>query len=338
MSRFLWITLMFLGLGLIACSGCGSSTPAEELKKLDPTERQALTDLLEGTGLSPEQLRPIGILGIDRNPRALAVEGGHIVGLRLSGVTVANLTPLKQLPSLQVLWLTECTLPSLGGLAGQGALRDLSLARSGLGTSDGIADLPRLTELDLDDNKLPSLSGLKGLPALKKVSARNNAIVEHPSLGKNVVLVLDGNPVAKPAVTASDTPGPDPTGKVSRLPKQDGKTTGRGPHQRGGPLSSSNFEASGIYDSVTGAVTLGMAKIESSDSTVNAEVSVEQGRVRLYLEDQSRKSYSYAEATPGHPARLTGRMPTSVTTFGIVLESVEGTASGVRYHVIRAAR
>ena len=98
------------------------------------------------------------------------------------------------------------------------------------------------------------------------VSAHNNAIVEHPSLGKNVVLVLDGNPVAKPAVTASDTPGPDPTGTVSRLPKQDGKTTGRGPHQKGGSLSSSKFEASGIYDSVTGAVSLGMAK--SSDPTV----------------------------------------------------------------------
>ena len=341
MTRLFATALLVVSLDLAGCSSCTPATTEQEIKTLDATERQALTDLLKGTGLAGEELRSIGILGIDRNPKALAVEGGHVIGLRLSGVTVPDLGPAKRLPALQVLWLTGCTVPSLEGLSGHGTLRDLSLAGGGLTSLAGLINLPQLKELNLDDNKLRSLAELKGLPALKKVSARNNQLTESPALGDKMAIVLDGNPIGKaaePATTAT-TPAPAPGGLLPELPKCQGKTTGRGPHEReGGLRGNPPLAASGVYDSLVGATNLGMVKVDNADPTVDAEISVATGRVRLYLEDQSRKGYLHAEATPGHPARLNGRLIFSAQAFGIVVESLDGTATGLRYRVTRASR
>lgn len=342
MTRFCAITLLFISLSLSACESCKPLDLKEEVRNMDTTERQALAELLNGTGLAVEALRPIGILGIDRNPKALAVEKGHVVGLRLSGVTVSDLGPVQRLPGLQVLWLTGCTLPSLAGLSGHGALRDLSLAGSGLASVEGLTNLPQLKELNLDDNKLRSVAGLVGVQALKKLSVRNNLLTEPPTLGTKVEVVLDGNPTAKavapePAAEKSPTDAPaSAVGSVTKLPKSKGKLTGNGPHQTEGSLLGRPLKASGIYDSLVGVVSLGFAEVETADPTVDAELSVETGRVRLYLEAQSRKSYLYAEATPGHPARLNGRMILEGTYYGVVYESLDGTATGLRYRVTGA--
>lgn len=342
MTRFLVPSLLLLGLGLglgLGLVGCSKPDIAQDLKSLDAAERQALTDLLKSTGVAPEGLRPIGLLGIDRNPRALAIDHGHVIGIRLSGVTVADLEPARRLP-LQVLWLTGCTVPSLAGLGGHTTLRDLSLAGSGLTSLAGLTDLPALREINLDDNKLQSLAELKALPALQKVSARNNQLTEAPALGDKMATQLDGNPLnqgagaAPAAAAAADSPGTAP-----ELPKITGKTTGRGPHSVKGVLRGNPpLEASGVYDSLVGAIYLGMAKSESADPTVDTEITVDTGRVRVYAEPQSRKGFVYAEATPGKPARLNGRMIYGVTSFQLVLESMDGTATGIRYHVIRAKR
>lgn len=307
---------------------------------MEPMERQALTELLNGTGLSIEQLRPIGILGIDRNAKAVAIDGKHIVGVRLSGVTVLDLTPLHRMPALKVIWLTECTLPNLVGLSGISTLQELSLAKSGLTEIGSLDNLPQLREVNLDDNKLQSLSGLKALPALRKVSARNNQISKSPDLSTQVTIALEGNPLEQPAAAAPAVSGltltASATTLVRELPKGGGKATGKGPHFQGGSLTTTTpFERSGRYDSLTGAYAMLMLKAESADPTADAEVSVEQGRVRVYLEDQSRKGYRYAEATPGQPARFTGRLLYHTGYFGIMLESVDGMAQGIRYRVTR---
>lgn len=291
---------------------------------MDAGERQALTDLLKGTGVTAEGLRSIGIRGIDRNARAIAIEGGHVIGLRLSQVTLADLSPLRRLSALQALWLTDCGLTSI----------------------EGIADLPQLSDLNLDGNQLTSLAALRGLPALKKLSARNNRLTEKPgaALPAKVVLTLDGNPLgAAPApASASATASPSASatgGVVPQLPKADGKVTGKGPHSIEGTLGSNTaFEATGVYDSLTGAKSLRLLKAESVDPTVDAEVSVATGRVRLYLEEADRKSFRFVEATPDKPARLRGRMVFDFGQYGTLLESVEGTATQVRYRLSRPAR
>lgn len=342
MGRFILFTLFLLGLFAVACSGGTPATIEEEMKNLEPIERQALTELLKGTGLAIDQLRPIGIRGIDRNAKSVALDGKHIVGVRLTGVTVLDLTPLQRMPALKAVWLTECALPNLAGLSGISTLQELSLAKSGLTVIDGLANLPQLKEINLDDNKLKSLSGLKALQSLRKVSARNNQIAEMPTLDAQVVLALEGNPIAQPAAAtpaiAEPTLAANATTLVSELPKGGGKTTGKGPHfQRGSLTTTTPFERSGRYDSLIGAYAMLMLKAESADPTADAEVSVEQGRVRIYLEDQSRKGYRYAEATPGQPARFTGRLIYHTGYFGIMLESVDGGAQGIRYRVTRAA-
>ena len=75
-------------LGQPACNNAdrgGASSIEGELKTMDATERQALLDLLKGTGVQPEGLRSIGIRGIDRNARAIAIEGGHVIAPRSMG-------------------------------------------------------------------------------------------------------------------------------------------------------------------------------------------------------------------------------------------------------------
>lgn len=294
---------------------------------MDAAERQALTDLLKGTGVTAEQLRSIGIRGIDRNARAIAIEGGHVIGLRLSNVTLADLTPLARLGALQALWLTDCGLTSVAG----------------------IADLPQLTDLNLDGNQLTSLAALRGLPALKKLSARNNKLTEKPGVGlpAKLTLTLDGNPLGQAPVAAASPASPAAGsaavaatgGVVPQLPKATGKGTGKGPHSLQGTLGSNTpFVASGVYDTLNGAISLRLLKAESIDPTVDAEVSVDAGRVRIYLEEEDRKNFRFVEASPGKPARLRGRMVFDIGQFGTYLESVEGQATMVRYRLSRPGR
>ena len=89
---------------------------------------------------------------------------------------------------------------------------------------------------------------------------------------------------------------------------------------------------------LSGAKSLRLIKAESVDSTVDAEVSVETGRVRLYLEEADRKNFRFVEATPGKPAQLRGRMVFDFGQFGTLLESVDGPATMVRYRLSRASR
>ncbi len=289
---------------------------------MDAGERQALADLLKGTGVTAEQLRSIGIRGIDRNARAIAIEGGHVIGLRLSNVTLADLAPLRRLSALQALWLTDCGLTSI----------------------EGLADLPQLSDLNLDGNQLTSLAALRGLPALKKLSARNNRLTEKPGAGlpAKLSLTLDGNPLgqASPAAPPPAAPAAESVGGVvPQLPKADGKVTGKGPHSIEGSLGSNTpFVASGVYDTLSGAKSLRLLKAESVDPTVEAELSVETGRVRLYLEEADRKSFRFVEAAPQKPARLRGRMVFDFGQYGTLLQSVDGTATMVRYRLSRPGR
>ncbi|MBL9009333.1 MAG: hypothetical protein JNJ46_34045 [Myxococcales bacterium] len=312
-------------LGQPACNNAdrgGASSIEGELKTMDATERQALLDLLKGTGVQPEGLRSIGIRGIDRNARAIAIEGGHVIGLRLSNMTLTDLSPVRRLTALQALWLTDCGLVSV----------------------ESLSDLPQLADLNLDGNKLTSVASLKGLPALKKLSVRNNQLTEPPGAGlpAKLTLALDGNPLASATPTAAPTAAPaaaSPGGLVPALPKADGKVSGKGPHSVAGTLvTSTAFSASGVYDTLSGAKMVRVVKAESADPTVDAELSVEKGRVRLYLEEADRKNFRFVEATPGQPARLRGRMVFDIGQYGTLLESVDGTAEMVRYKLFRGPR
>lgn len=184
------------------------------------------------------------------------------------------------------------------------------------------------------------MAELKGLPALKQISLRNNQLIEPPTLGKKIEVAVDGNPFPKtplpePTAAGSAVMAPAaPSGFVAKLPKFKGKLTGNGPHRtRGGLFTTPPLEASGIYDSLVGTVGIGFADQEGGDPTVEAELSVETGRVRVYLGSLDLKGYVYSEATPGHPARVKGWMLSGASTLDVAYESLDGTATGIRYRV-----
>jgi hypothetical protein len=64
-------------------------------------------------------------------------------------------------------------------------------------------------------------------------------------------------------------------------------------------------------------------------------LSVDEGRVRGYLQNESdkKKGYHYVEATPGHPAQTRGHLMYGGRQLYIKIQSVDGVAKGVRYHV-----
>ena len=68
------------------------------------------------------------------------------------------------------------------------------------------------------------------------------------------------------------------------------------------------------------------------------ELSVTTGHVRVYVEDQSRKGYLYAEAIPDHPGHVQGRMIHGMSAFQIVIQSLDGIATGLHYRVTQANR
>ena len=129
-------------------------------------------------------------------------------------------------------------------------------------------------------------------------------------------------------MSAAPVTDPSPTLQVGKLPKENGKMTGKVARQDG------HFNFSGTIATLTGAV--GMATIEQDllGPTANLEISVEQGKIRAYLRDS--QGYRYIEATPGNPARTRGDLVYSGGTWWWTLEAVDGEARGVTYHCWRS--
>ena len=157
-----------------------------------------------------------------------------------------------------------------------------------------------------------------------------------------MVLTLDGNPWARlqplrrlprQQVLASATGG-----VVPQLPKADGKVTGKGPHSIEGTLGSNTaFEATGVYDSLTGARACDCSRPRASiPPSTPRSPSPPAGCGSTSKRPTARASAS-SKPRPISP-RLRGRMVFDFGQYGTLLESVEGTATQVRYRLSRPAR
>jgi len=126
---------------------------------------------------------------------------------------------------------------------------------------------------------------------------------------------------------------PSPSTFVDKLPPVSGTSKG-GKGSGGGAASKFDFE---YHDfSMTGVSRVGLTEPANTNNIANFEVSVAQGRVRLYFADP-KKGYRYIEATPGQPARITGAMlrPPPGPAYYVLLEAVGSEASGVACHIWR---
>jgi len=291
-----------VGAGALWLVSCAKPLTIEgELAKAPAGDRQALDALLQGTGLTPAQLTPIGAgvtpgFGVlQHHQHAVAVEDGRIVELRLSDVPLPHPESLTQLTGLQALWLSGNHLTAL-----------------------------------------PDLTPLKALVYLN-LTGNPGVVVTNPNPAK-LTTKLDTD------AAASAEPG-HPSNWVHDLPPRKGKP-GRGTIE--GLVKQGAYSVTGTLSSLEGACQ--NFNIPGNYNSGGAggttlELSVGKGRVRGYLQyvpagDASFKKvdgFIYAEAQPGKPGKVQGIRPafSSDDKYTVTLESLEGEASEIRYHLSR---
>jgi len=339
----------------------------DELGKLVPEDRQALEAIATAAGVTPNQLRPVGPGVLQYNPKAVAIQEGHVVELRLGDAPITRFDAISRLTGLRVLWLDGSNLSSLQGIASLKALRTLNLSRSKLGSLVGLAghpslerlnlsqcgldsiaelrDLAKLEELDLSGNKLGDVAALTALPALSSLDLSGNPVKALPSPVPARWKVKSDMPASAPAPSNVKTPDNwvDSTPKTSGQSKQ-GTLKGM--------VTNASYTVEGTISSMTGAILIpNIAGVEqASGGNTTLELEVKQGRVRAYLESAipdpgsitgQRTGYIYAEATPGKPGQIVGALRSFGGTYGkakayqIVIESLDGEAQGVSYKLWR---
>lgn len=299
----------------------------EELGKLVAEERKALEEVAAGAGIPVRDLRPVGPGVLQHNPRAVAVQDGHVVELRLSHAPIRQLGPLGRLTRLRSLWLDGCALESL----------------------EGIESLRALRTLDLSGSRLTDVSALTSLPELETLDLRGSPIQRLPSPVPARWKVTSDLPATAPVSAPAAAPRPErPASWVEALPKPTGEGT-HGPIE--GVVTNGAWTVRGSVPRLNGVVKVdripGVEEIGGGDTTLELEVA--NGRVKAYLESAipdpgarlgRRVGYVSAEATPGRPVTLVGTLrsfgPGSygmARAYELTLESVGGEATGVRYRL-----
>ncbi len=342
----------------------------DELGKLPADERQALETITAAVGLTPAQLRPVGAGVLQYNPKAVAVQDGHVVELRLADVPIKQLDAVSRLSGLRVLWLDGSQLASLQGIGALKALRTLNLSRSKLTSLSDLAGHPSLERLNLAQCGLSSVADLRDLPKLEELDLSGNQLAEVGSLLTLPVLTaidLTGNPIkalpsnaparwkVKSDMAAAAAPAGSnvkkPDNWADALPKANGQAQKLS--RQGQVTGKDDFKVDGAIQSLKGAVQVfGIpgTRNASGDDTV-LEIEVQSGKVRGYLEhsvvDSSallgrRHGFVYGEATPGKPGRVVGMLTRlNGSQFGIerpfefVIESMEGDATGITFKLHR---
>lgn len=342
----------------------------DELGKLPTDERQALETITAAVGLTPAQLRPVGAGVLQYNPKAVAVQDGHVVELRLGDAPIKQLDAISRLSGLRVLWLDGSQLASLQGIGALKALRTLNLSRSkltslsdvaghpslerlnlaqcGLSSVADLRDLPKLEELDLSGNQLADVGPLAALPALTAIDLTGNPIKALPS-NAPARWKVKSDMAAAAAPAGSNVKKPD--NWADALPKANGQAQKLS--RQGQVTGKDDFKVDGAIQSLQGAVQVfGIpgTRNASGDDTV-LEIEVQSGKVRGYLrhsvEDSSallgrRHGFVYGEASPGKPGRVVGILTRlNGSQFGIerpfefVIESLEGEATGITFKLHR---
>ncbi|MBX7220596.1 MAG: hypothetical protein K1Y36_11670 [Blastocatellia bacterium] len=354
----------FLRFPLLAClftcvsflTACSEPLPVKEtLAKLPADERQALEVLLAAAGTSAEQLQiwdsPILI---ENKPRALAVKDNHLTGINLTGTTLAAVENLNRFPHLEVFLAADCKIQKVTA-TNLAALTKLTLSRNQLANAEGIGDLPKLIYLNLDGNQLTSVAALKNLPELANLNLSQNQLTEVdrlPEFPKLLYVNLSHNPLERMPPTRpkrgwSLTAEGNPPLKniVEKLPETGSNPVPETQISCSANLTQTQYECSGSCSKPgKGAIRLTTQRqpvvYGYVRGTVEMEVAVKQGRVRVYLENPWGKGYVWADATPEQPARLYGNLCTwsnpgkaNTYLYGWVWESPDDQAQNLTFRL-----
>jgi len=122
------------------------------------------------------------------------------------------------------------------------------------------------------------------------------------------------------------------SGVVSELPRGRGRVQGSRRRGRVRTGFSQSVGAEGTIRWIRGRHSVSFDT--DAGLTVTATASVERGRFRVYLRDPDTEGYRWAEARPGEPLRLSGRLISGLKSYFIYVEAVGyGRAEGVRWTV-----
>ncbi len=148
----------------------------EEMAQVSPEEQKAINELLAESSLTLKDMRPIGVLGVKNNPRAIAFYKGHITGLCITDTKLNKIDALANLPFLEALWLVKNKITNISGLSQSKALTDINLSGNELTSLTGLENATELKTLVATNNKLQSTKGIGGLKKLTNIDLSNNSI------------------------------------------------------------------------------------------------------------------------------------------------------------------
>lgn len=374
-----WMLLIFIGLVILiavlfitACKDL--PTVNEDMNKLPPGEKEALNALFNVAQIKPDQMRNIGLLGLEKNPRAVVFKNGHVIALRLSETSLEKIDLLDQFPELEALWLDKNRIKNITGLNKANRLEQLVLDNNQITSLAGLENCTALTELQINNNGLTSLQGISALQSLKKLSVSNNKlekineisglphlaklIADHNSISSLVGLsslpqldtinlsnnrLIDVSPL-KDIVTAKNIDlsnnqikeNPDlpyrevklagnaiPTAKIPDPPanyvKELPELRGYSPHTS---LDQKGYQSVFGYSLLSGTL-LEYVDVDTSaryDLEHDVKLSVEEGKARVYLL-WPYGGYIYADAEPGKPASIRGRLLMPNTSISVKEEN-----------------
>ena len=273
------------------------------------------------------QLRPVGPGVLSHNPKAVAIQDGHVVELRIADASLKQIEPIAKLtalPDLVARWQPD-RVASADKRAQVPA--DPEPGSLQAWTGDGLHDVPALTNLDLTGNQIDDVSSLVALPALEKPGAIGQPaeVVAGrcaEALERAIGLGSPAPPADSKPKTASQVA--TPPNWVDELPKPTGvKVRGT----RGGRVTNAAYSVTGTIEKLDGVLEVGnipgVAQISGGNTTLDLEV--QKGTVRAYLAksipDPStltglKRSFIYAEATAGKPGQIVGDLRSFGPGFG----------------------
>ena len=287
----------------------------------------------------------------------------HLERLVLGNNRIQSIKNFKGGEKLDHLDLSLNKLTSLAGLPNLPNLTYLGLEGNQLTTLEGLGELPQLRTVKLSNNHLESVDQLAASPMLESVDLKSNKITALPKFQREIArLEIEGNPVAAAIQKGQKKPRPKlvlpaEAARVSSLPAIEGRLYGGGPfHSKTtkksdfamATPSSFRFEQSG--NSLSGTAGLNFIPGLLSIRSVRVTISVEKGRVRIYLKhpgdfkfieerygkkrmtEVPNEDFLYAEASPGQPCTLQGWiMRLKYCKYEVVLKALDGPASGISY-------
>jgi hypothetical protein len=260
---------------------------------------------------------------------------------------------LKGHPSLREVQLYDNRLTSAAGLDAMPWLERLTLSNNALTTLADLDALPALERLDVASNRLGRLEAawLARLPQLKRVNASGNPLqtmpggfVRDPDAPSYAVQIKPVN-APWPVVRVGQTPLAEAVRqdayaahdaaqvhRVEELPRTRGRWQKVQSKTRSRSGLSTTAHEEGRAEYLDGVQSRSFDIDQAV--MVTATATVERGRLRVYLKHREG-GYGYAEAIPGKPLRITGRLITGPTKYLVYFQSVDGRAEGVRWEITR---